>query len=60
MSKVVDFGREDEPTNIKDGRLVGFTDEILANMFAVPKDLCGSKFELKAVCCGSEMLYPGS
>jgi hypothetical protein len=28
---------------------VGFTDEILANMFAVPKDLCGSKFELKAV-----------
>ncbi len=39
--------REDEPTNIKEGRLVGFTDEILANMFAVPKELCGSKFELK-------------
>ena len=38
-----------EPTNIKNGRLFGFTDEILANMFAVSKQLCGSKFELKAV-----------
>merc|ERR1719193_421988 len=36
-----------EPTNIKNGRLFGFTDEILANMFAVSKQLCGSKFELK-------------
>jgi len=36
-----------EPTNIKDNYLVGFTDEILANMFAVSKQLCGSKFELK-------------
>ena len=39
--------RENEPTNIKDGRLVGFTDEILANMFEVARELCGSKFELK-------------
>ena len=36
-----------EPTNIKNGQLIGFTDEILANMFAVSKQLCGSKFELK-------------
>jgi len=36
-----------EPTNIKNGQLTGFTDEILANMFAVSKQLCGSKFELK-------------
>eukprot|EP00088_Acartia_fossae_P065916 TRINITY_DN8141_c0_g1_i1.p1 TRINITY_DN8141_c0_g1~~TRINITY_DN8141_c0_g1_i1.p1 ORF type:complete len:626 (-),score=98.49 TRINITY_DN8141_c0_g1_i1:146-2023(-) len=36
-----------EPTNIKNGQMSGFTDEILANMFAVSKSLCGSKFELK-------------
>jgi len=37
-----------EPTNINDGRhFVGFTDEILANMFTVSKQLCDSKFELK-------------
>merc|ERR1740128_568075 len=37
----------DEPSNIKEGYLVGLTDETLANMFAVSDDLCGSKFELK-------------
>ena len=36
-----------EPTNIKDDQLTGFTDEILANMFAVSNQLCTSKFELK-------------
>ena len=36
-----------EPSNIKDCQLTGFSDETLANIFAVSKSLCGSKFELK-------------
>jgi len=36
-----------QPTNIKDGHLTGFSDETLANIFAVSSKLCGSKFELK-------------
>ena len=29
------------------GQLHGLSDETLANLFSVSKDLCGSKFELK-------------
>ena len=36
-----------EPTNIQNGQLHGLSDETLANLFSVSKDLCGSKFELK-------------
>ena len=36
-----------EPANIQDGQLHGLSDETLANLFSVSKDLCGSKFELK-------------
>ena len=36
-----------EPTNIHGGQLHGLSDETLANLFSVSKDLCGSKFELK-------------
>merc|ERR1719319_1128324 len=36
-----------QPSNIKDGHLTGFSDETLANIFAVSSKLCGSKFELK-------------
>ena len=31
----------------QDGHLTGFSDETLANIFAVSSKLCGSKFELK-------------
>ena len=36
-----------EQTNIKQGQLHGLSDETLANLFSVSRDLCGSKFELK-------------
>ena len=36
-----------EQSNIKQGQLHGLSDETLANLFSVSKDLCGSKFELK-------------
>ena len=36
-----------EQTNIQHGQLHGMSDETLANLFSVSKDLCGSKFELK-------------
>ena len=36
-----------EPTNIKDDQLDGLSDETLANLFSVSKDMCGAKFELK-------------
>ena len=36
-----------EQTNIKHGQLHGMSDETLANLFSVSKELCGSKFELK-------------
>ena len=36
-----------EHSNIQQGQLHGLSDETLANLFSVSKDLCGSKFELK-------------
>ena len=36
-----------EQSNIRQGQLHGLSDETLANLFSVSKDLCGSKFELK-------------
>ena len=36
-----------EPTNIHGGQLHGLSDETLANLFSVSKDLYGSKFVLK-------------
>jgi len=36
-----------EESNIKDGQLDGLSDETLANLFSVSKNMCGAKFELK-------------
>lgn len=34
-------------SNIENGQLVGFPDQVLSNLFAVKTQLCGKKFELK-------------
>lgn len=34
-------------SNISNGKLVGFSDKIMSNLFAVKSELCDSKFELK-------------
>lgn len=36
-----------QTSNIINGRLVGFTDEVLSTLFAVKAELCDQKFELK-------------
>lgn len=36
-----------QTSNIVNGRLVGFTDEVLSTLFAVKAELCDQKFELK-------------
>ncbi|XP_071551151.1 GATOR1 complex protein NPRL3 isoform X2 [Panulirus ornatus] len=34
-------------SNISNGKLVGFSDKVMSNLFAVKSELCDSKFELK-------------